>query len=70
MLVNNAGILVAADFATVTMEEVDRSMQVLCILAPHLSLFLSSIFSFSHPSPLFCLTLSSYSPPLYPPCPR
>ena len=28
VLVNNAGILVSADFSSVTMEEVDRSMQV------------------------------------------
>ena len=29
VLVNNAGILISADFASVSMEEVDRSMQVL-----------------------------------------
>ena len=28
VLVNNAGILISSDFASVSMEEVDRSMQV------------------------------------------
>ena len=37
VLVNNAGILISSDFASVSMEEVDRSMQVSRLLYSLLS---------------------------------